>query len=260
MKKEEILNLIESTNWYHTFEILPGIWTNGKRGYKVVPKDRLDYAGVPANLSGISVLDIGTFDGMYAWELERRGATVYAVDIQDPDSTAFNTAKKILNSKVSYTRSTVYEILNVDLPKFDLILFFGVFYHLKHPVLAFRRLRQKLTDNGTIHLDGVVLDYLWNRYPELDDYKEEIEKIRHLPICYYSDPRRESWNWSFPTKSCVEKWLTTSGFKETQLKLNAKGSAIVGNAKAANLIPVEHEISNQNKKANFTTSLKEEIY
>lgn len=256
----ELKEQVEAINWYHTFEIFPGIWTNGSRGYKVDPKARLNNVGVPKDLTGKVVLDVGTFDGMYAFELERRGADVYAIDIQDPNATAFNQAKRLLKSNVKFTRTTVYEVSKVGLPEFDYVLYFGVFYHLKHPVLAFRRLRRILKDDGAIFFDGVVLDTLWNRIDELSLSQKEIEKIRHLPIAYYSDPRRESWNWHFPTVACLSKWVETAGFKEPVIKFYDKRSSVVGSASCSLNVPMEHNISNANTEAEETDALREEYY
>ncbi len=251
---------VDAIKWYHTFEIFPGIWTKGARGYKVDPKARLDNVGIPNDLTGKTVVDIGTFDGMYAFEMERRGAQVIAIDIQDPNATAFNQAKALLNSKVEFKRTTVYEIGDVGLPKVDMILYFGVFYHLKHPVLAFRRMRRILKDEGKIFFDGVVLDTLWERYPELNDYKSDIEKVRHLPITYYSDPRRQSWNWHFPTVACLKSWIETSGFRNPEIRLYEASSSIIGHADCGREVPVEHDLSNENASAAETDALREDYY
>ena len=142
MTRTEIVSLIASVRWYHGWEIVPGIETPGQ--CKLDPRDQLDAIGVPGDLSGFTAMDTGTYDGALAFELERRGATVVATDIQDPDRTGFNAAKSILGSRVQYIRSSVYDISKA-VGKFDLILFCGVYYHLKHPVLAFEEMDKILT-------------------------------------------------------------------------------------------------------------------
>jgi tRNA (mo5U34)-methyltransferase len=68
----------------------------------------LDYYGIPEDLTGKSALDIGAWDGLYSFELERRRASVVALDIQDPERTGFNIARKIKNSSVKYLKCSVY--------------------------------------------------------------------------------------------------------------------------------------------------------
>jgi SAM-dependent methyltransferase len=147
---------MEGIPWFHSFELLPGIVTPGRAPCN--PKLGFDHwYKLPASLSGLRALDIGTWDGPWAFELERRGAEVVALDIQDPNSTGFNAAKEILNSKVNYIQAGVYELSRVLSGKFDIICFFGVYYHLKCPVLAFEELHKVLADEGRILIEGECL-------------------------------------------------------------------------------------------------------
>ena len=81
---------------YHKYELVPGL-TPGTF-LEVEPKRCLDELGVPADLSGLRVLEIGAWDGAYTFELVRRGAQVTALDIQDPDVTVFNAVRNILSA------------------------------------------------------------------------------------------------------------------------------------------------------------------
>src|SRR5947207_225213 len=115
---------------YHKYEIEPGLFTPGNH-LEIEPKRCLDELGVPRDLSGLRALDIGTWDGPYTFELERRGAQVTALDIQDPDITVFNAVKQIKNSSAMYIRGGIYDAHPETLGTYDLILFVGVYYHLK---------------------------------------------------------------------------------------------------------------------------------
>jgi len=246
-------DLINNTNWYHTFEIIPGIWTNGSRGYKVVPSDRLDLSGVPKNLTNKTVIDVGAFDGMYTIELCKRGGNVYSLDIQDPESTAFNNAMKIAEVSPTYIQSSVYELPYLDLPRFDYVLFFGVFYHLKHPVLALRRIYEQLHNGGKMFFDGTVLDDLDKRIPEMHSHMAAIELMRDNPICWYGDVRKVGQNWFFPNVTCLREWMSSSGFMDIYVKYYEEGSAVIGNAsKPINeSIPIEHKLSSENAVPNL---------
>ena len=106
MTQDEIRALIDSVpDWYHSYDLC-GVLTPGRLKIDV---SYLNAIGVPQSLEGLRVLEIGSWDGAYTWELERRNpASLDALDIQHPDHTGFNIAKKILDSKVRYHHRSVY--------------------------------------------------------------------------------------------------------------------------------------------------------
>jgi len=73
---------INAVQWYHRFEIVPGIFTPGKLPTNA--KQSFSHFQIPQDLTGKEVLEIGTWDGPIAFEAEARGATVTALDIQYP--------------------------------------------------------------------------------------------------------------------------------------------------------------------------------
>src|SRR3954470_10040274 len=108
--------------WYHTIELAPGVVTPGQ----------IDHRGVagrvlPRDLSGKRALDVGTFDGFWAFEMERRGAEVVAIDVdwdwqfdwpavrrpksfpEEPRGRTFELAKEAFDSKVERRAISVYE-------------------------------------------------------------------------------------------------------------------------------------------------------
>ena len=86
--------------------------------------------------------------------MERRGASVVAVD-STPQET-FIEAKRLLNSKVEYVVEDVCRLSPRDIGHFDIVLFFGVLYHLKHPLLALERLCELTTE--MICIESLVTD------------------------------------------------------------------------------------------------------
>ena len=153
---EELL----AREWYHTIELAPGIVTPGWFDTRpVVP--RLPF---PASLAGMRCLDVATFDGFWAFEMERRGAgEVHAIDVLDPrawdwpvlsaDETVaainrrkeggrgFEHARRALGSKVRFEERSVYALDPDDLGEFDFVYVGSLLLHLRDPVRALERVR-----------------------------------------------------------------------------------------------------------------------
>lgn len=159
--KEEILEKIEKVSfWGHSIPLPYGIITPGRvmENFKTMEKLRL-----PNNLSGKRVLDIGAWDGYYSFECEKRGAQVLAIDnlnrMKKPDeikyanlgNLGFEAAKDILDSKVEFKNMDVYDINPDEIGRFDIVLFLGVLYHLKHPALALERISE--ITNGQLFIE-----------------------------------------------------------------------------------------------------------
>jgi tRNA (mo5U34)-methyltransferase len=153
MDRAEIRRLVESVpHWHHTFHFPGGVSTNG--GYD--PRGLLEQIELP-DLTGLRVLDVGTRDGFFAFACERAGAReVVALDHVDPDVTGFEVARRILGSKVEYARENIYQISREKYGSFDLILFLGVLYHLRDPLLALDRLRS--VSDGRMVVESLVCD------------------------------------------------------------------------------------------------------
>jgi len=253
MERTEIEDLVRATKWYHGWEIVPGITTPGKSATD--PKKALDRYGVPPDLRGIRALDIGAWDGPYSFELERRGAQVVSFDIQDPNATAYNVAHRILGSKNEYVRGSVYDLSAEKLGRFDLVLYLGVFYHLKHPMVAWMRIREVMNPHALLFFEGAILDFCWNVDKTFSRHKDAIINLRDLPITYYAAGEYAScWsNWYIPNKACLRDWLISAGFDDIQMDVKEQSSRVYGSAKlnpGADL--KEHGISKANAEAEET--------
>jgi tRNA (mo5U34)-methyltransferase len=140
-------------DWYHTQELAPGLVTPGM--FDLRPY--VDRYGIPKDLTGQRVLDVGTFEGFWAFELERRGAQVTAIDvdrIQDLDwpprlrpttdgrrGDGFQLARDALGSRVERIGLSVYDSTSERLGgTFDLIFCGSVLIHLRDPMLALERM------------------------------------------------------------------------------------------------------------------------
>ena len=213
---EEISKIIESVDeqpngfftWYHSFRFgnvyAPGTITSLK--YQMWVSSL-----IPENLEGKTVLDIGAADGFYSFLCESRGAKkVVAVDwLEFPGFTA---AHKILNSKVEFQKlvvddstrgftklkSDIGTINNIE-EKFDIVLLFGVLYHLPNPIMIL----QKLFENTDMLLIA-----------------SHIIDSEELAMYYYPEgslTTGDTTNWWVPTPSCLTDIGTRIGFEKSVL-------------------------------------------
>lgn len=162
--------------WYHQIELAPGVVTPGGHASSEALK-YLDALGLPKDASGLRVLDIGCRDGFFAFELERRGAVVTGLDYADPDVTGFGVASRVLGSRVEYKVANVYDLQPETFGTFDLVLFLGVLYHLRNPLLALDKVRQVTTPGGLVFVEthivagpgvGQMDVPLWQFYPRAE--------------------------------------------------------------------------------------------
>jgi tRNA (mo5U34)-methyltransferase len=134
----EVWNELKSVkSWYHQIPIQPGITTPGINDTARV----LALLDLPDDARGLRVLDVGTRDGFFAFEMERRGAEVTAVDYVPKDQTGFAVASRLLDSKVTFINANVYDLSAERLGTFDVVLFLGLLYHLPDPLEALLLLR-----------------------------------------------------------------------------------------------------------------------
>jgi tRNA (mo5U34)-methyltransferase len=185
--------------WHQRFELVPGVWTPGVSSVPWL----CGAANLLADLSGATVLDIGTTNGGTAFELERRGATrVVAVDIFDPAWFGVGALTEFLGSRVEYVRTSVYELTDRFPEPFDLVIFWGVLYHLRHPLLALDNVRA--VTRGEASLETAVCDRELPRR----------QRPRSLARFYRRDELAgDPSNWFTPTVTALEQWCVSAGFE-----------------------------------------------
>ena len=129
--------------WFQKIEVLPGLFSSG---WSDPATEKLPYYGLPEDLTGKRVLDIGCAEGFFSFEAERRGAReVIGIDSFPDSIRRFNITKAARQSNASAFLMNVYDLEPKRLGTFDLVLFYGVFYHLKHPQFALERIRSICT-------------------------------------------------------------------------------------------------------------------
>lgn len=184
--------------WHQRFELAPGVWTPGPSPIAWLCQE----AGLPDDLTGQAVLDIGTTNAGTAFELERRGAErVVAVDIFDPGWFGVRELVEFLGSNVEYVRTSVYELSQRFSEGFDVVIFWGVLYHLRHPLLALDNVRA--VTKGYASLESAVCDHELRRKTRADS----------LVRFYRRDELGgDESNWFAPTVSALQDWCRSSGF------------------------------------------------
>jgi tRNA (mo5U34)-methyltransferase len=153
---------VDALRWYHTIDLGRGIVT---RGVDDTPQ-RLARLDFPSTLAGRTVLDIGAWDGFFSFEAERRHASrVVAADYYSwhgggwGTKAGFELARAALQSKVEDVDLDVMDLSPDRIGTFDVVLFLGVLYHLRHPLLALERVasvtRQLLIVETVVDLVGL---------------------------------------------------------------------------------------------------------
>ena len=185
--------------WWQIFGLTPGVMTPGVSDIDAV----LRRSGLPDDLSGASVLDIGTANGGAAFIAERRGASrIVAADIFDQAWHGFDDIRDTLDSSAQFVKASVYDLPDhpaIAGESFDIVLFLGVLYHLRHPLLALDSLR-RLT-GGHAYVETAVSDW------ELPDGCPATARF------YRGDELNgDATNWFSPNMACLLDWCRSSGF------------------------------------------------
>jgi tRNA (mo5U34)-methyltransferase len=216
MNDQQIRDRIASVpHWYHQIEIRPGIVTPGIND-STNTLHRLD---LPARCDGLRVLDIGARDGFFAFELERRGAEVVAIDYIDPSASGFAVARELLGSAVECAVCNVYDLDPERHGTFDIVLFLGLLYHLRDPLLALDRIWGVCRPDATLVLETQLLDNAllveggqFRTLAEIDPLLRNACLMQFYPgESLNGDPS----NYWAPNAACVRGLLDAAGFETT---------------------------------------------
>jgi tRNA (mo5U34)-methyltransferase len=154
--------------WFHTFALNhdEGIYTPG-----AARDHRYRIPILPADFTGMRVLDVGTFDGFYAFLAEHRGAQrVLAVDneqyrmwvaarwgIQLHGGEGFRMIQRLLGSAVEYRRMDASALSDLE-EDFDFVYCCGILHRVENPLGLLRRLRGRVASGGTVLVEAYGVD------------------------------------------------------------------------------------------------------
>jgi tRNA (mo5U34)-methyltransferase len=214
MTKPEILQKIEALKpWFHSIDLGNGITIErdpvhgGDRNYPENLWKKLREL-LPKNFHGLRVLDVGCNAGYVSVEMKRAG-TAYVLGIEGFPQylEQAKLVRDILQIDLDLQGLNVYQITE-DLGQFDITLFLGVLYHLKHPLLALENLAKVTKD--LLVLESAILPEISPSNPHVRDYGGPTHELRFVS----NNPGVEALqNWFIPSLSCLKAFLRTIGFR-----------------------------------------------
>lgn len=211
-----IAERVNEVEWYHVLEMPNGVATPGYVDHRET-KDRY---GLPHDMSGLRALDVATFDGFWAFEMERRGASVTAVDIpswsradiplrtlerltpeeDERTGAAFRLAHELLGSAVERFESSVYELDSAALGTFDVVFVSDLMLHLRDPQRALERIFPLVKPGG----------YLLIAEP----FNPELERWGNTAVTQYFGFYQ--YIWSIPSTLTLRTMLEVAGFRRIE--------------------------------------------
>jgi len=220
LSEREIRQKVEALGpWFHNLD-LQGIRTAPAHFLGDYPavKWRHFASALPADLTGKSVLDIGCNAGFYAMEMKRRGAArVLGLDSKEEYLAQARFAAEVNDLDIEFRNLSVYDVGQLG-ERFDLVIFMGVLYHLRHPLLALDLIHEHVAGDllvfqsmqrGSEAIEPVKRNYdFWTT--ELFD-RPGFPKLHFIEHRYADDPT----NWWVPNRACVEAMLRSAGFEIT---------------------------------------------
>jgi tRNA (mo5U34)-methyltransferase len=201
---ESLKREVAATKWWHTIDLGRGIVTPG---LDPTPA-RLPEMRFPDDLTGLSVLDVGAWDGFFSFEAERRGARrVLATDsfcwgLGGWGSKAgFDLARRALGSRVEDLVIDPLELSPERIGMFDLVLFIGVLYHMRHPLLALERV-------FSVTRDQLILQT-----------QVDLSALDRPALAFYqgAELNNDPTNWCGPNPAAVVAMLRVVGFREIRI-------------------------------------------
>ena len=216
-ERESLQRRIEELGpWFHNMRL---------QGVATAPEHFLgDYPAVkyrhfrdtlPADMAGLSVLDIGCNAGFYALEMKRRGAErVLGIDTDERYLTQARFAAEVSGLDIDFKRMAVWDVGALQ-ERFDLVIFMGVLYHLRHPLLALDLIHEHVAKDlflfqsmqrGSREVADVAEDYEITAPGAFD--QPGYPKLHFIEHRYSHDQT----NWWIPNRACVEAMLRSAGF------------------------------------------------
>jgi len=226
--------------WWHSIDLGEGVVTPGAKPLETMRRE-VDQLGLPDDLSGKSVLDIGTWDGGFSFEMERRGADrvvaldhyMWSIDIPAqqeelnrcsasgvqprpwdqiptvwrpddlPGRGGFDAARRALDSKVEPVVGDFQEMDITALDQFDVVLYLGVLYHVHDPFRALQRLAKVTKELALIETELVAI-------PGAEHYGA-------WEFIGGDDLNRDPTNWWIPNRTGLVSILRAAGFAKVEM-------------------------------------------
>lgn len=208
-RRAELLERAKQIRWYHTLELEPGFVTDGWFDLR----SQAHHYGLPERMEGMRALEVGTWDGFWAFEMERRGAEVVALDLDDerdldwpprrrpdtfpeePRGQGFAIARELLGSRVDRRNLSIYDATPEELGTFDFVFCASVLIHLRDQLLALERIANLCT--GT--------------FISAEEY-DPLMSLLPIPASRYLADREKAVVFWLPGIKTWERMLWSAGF------------------------------------------------
>jgi tRNA (mo5U34)-methyltransferase len=209
----QALERAKEIGWYHTLELAPGHVTEGMFDLR----GQIEHYGLPARLDGKRALDVGTWDGFWAFELERRGAEVVSLDLDDerdldwpprrrpktfpdtPRGDGFRIAKEIYGSNVERVNLSIYHATPEEIGTFDIVFCGSVLIHLRDQLHALERIANLCTDT----------------FISAEEYDRRANLVP-FPVSRYHADRDKAVVFWLPSIKTWKRMLWTAGFDRVE--------------------------------------------
>ena len=217
LSDEQLKQRIEELGpWFHNMQ-LRGVWTAPDHFLGNYPEVKYaNFRGaLPADMTGKSVLDIGCNGGFYSLEMKRRGAErVLGIDTDTGYLAQARFAAEVTGLDVEFRQMAVWDVAKLG-EKFDLVIFMGVLYHLRHPLLALDLIHEHAAK------DLLLFQSMQRGSREIAEVEENYEFTAPAPFDEPGYPKlhfierrysHDETNWWVPNRACTEAMLRSSGF------------------------------------------------
>ena len=222
MTREELhARVADNPAWYHTLEVAPGVATDGYVDWRAKASSIL-----PGDLSGKRCLDIGTYDGFWAFEMERRGGEVIAIDVEQLNAAdwpainrdrlertqrewglelgkGFRIAHELRGSNVKRVICNVYDLTAEAIGgPVDFAFLGALLLHLREPIRALEAIRGVINPGGTLK----VLECICMR---------ETVRAPRTPVVRF-EPLMTDFNWWRPNLAALTAYVRSCGFENVR--------------------------------------------
>jgi tRNA (mo5U34)-methyltransferase len=215
---DQLRSEMNTIPWFHRLDLGHGLHTPGR---DIEAAAKIDFVKLPSDLKGHTVLDIGAWDGLFSFAAEQRGAArVLATDsfIWSGEGWAskagFEFARRVLDSKVEDLDIDVMDLDPARIGTFDVTLFLGVLYHLRHPLLALEKV-------SSVTKEHLILS-TWVDLLEIDRPAGAFYPLAEMG----NDPT----NWWGLNPPCVIAMLRDVGFSRVEIVSRLPGNPTTGTA------------------------------
>jgi len=210
--------IVELGPWFHNLRLPGGVQTAPDHPLGDFPAFKWNQlaGALPEDLRGCRALDIGCNAGFYSFELAKRGADVLGLD-HDPhylEQACWARGRLGLDDRIEFRLLGVYDLARLD-ETFDLVLFMGVLYHLRYPLLALDLVAERVRD--TLVLQTLTMNGEQRIEPPPDFSLDDRDMLAApgWPSMAFVEHRMagDQTNWWVPNAAAVEAMLRTTGME-----------------------------------------------